>query len=397
VRQGQIAKGSEQMCRKPIKVLQVVRGVPGGGVEIRLLQLMRQIDREHIKFDFCALWPPSANSASFHDEVEALGGRVFPCRFLPNLPTFPLRFRRILRAGRYDVVHSHVGWPSGVVLCQASLEGVPARIAHSHNSDDLNPHSLLRNAWRAAMKACIQKYMTVGLAVSAEAAEFLFGPQWRSDPRFRLFRPAIDLEPFRAAPSREEARRELGIPVNAPVVGHVGQFVARKNHAFLLKVAVEVLKLRPEVRFLMVGDGPMRSQIEAMAGELGIEKSVILTGPRPDTDIPRLMPSAMDVFAFPSIEEGLPAVLVEAQAAGLRALASDAVPSEVGVVPGAVEFLSLSCGAKRWAGRLLRMLDSGRVDREIALRTLEQSDFNVRQSCRELTRMYEMCLARGRP
>jgi glycosyltransferase involved in cell wall biosynthesis len=373
------------MCREPIRVLQVVRAVPGGGADVWLLNVTRQIERERIKFDFCALWPPSA---TFHDEVEALGGRVFPCLFSTNSPTFPLRFRRILRAERYDVVHSHVGWPSGVVLCQASLEGVPARIAHSHTSSDFKPRSLLRNAWRAAMKAGIRKYATIGLAVSGMAAEFLFGPQWKSDPRFRLLRCGIDLEPFRTAPSREEARRELGIPVDAPVVGHVGRFVPEKNHAFLLEVATEVLKSRPEVRFLMVGEGPLGPQIETMARDLGIEKRVVFAGSR--SDVPRLMVSVMDVFAFPSIEEGFGIVLTEAQAAGLRCLVSDAVTAEASVVPGALEYLPLSKGAKHWAARLLIMLESGSVGREMALSTLEQTDFDIRQSCTELTRMYEL-------
>jgi glycosyltransferase involved in cell wall biosynthesis len=244
------------------------------------------------------------------------------------------------------------------------------------------------------MRAAIQKHATAGLACSAEAAQFLFGPQWRSDLRFRVFHCGINLEPFRSAALREEARRELGIPADAPVVGHVGQFIERKNHAFLLKVALEVLKLRPEVRFLMVGDGPLRPQIESMARASGIEKNVIFTGQR--SDIPRLMLSAMDVFAFPSIEEGLPIALTEAQAAGLRSLSSAAITFEAGVVPGAVEYLSLSEGPKPWAAHLLRMLESGSVERERALCTLEQSDFNIHQSCSELTRMYELRLAMRR-
>ena len=371
------------MGHEPIKVLQVVRAVPGGGAEDWLLKITKQMDRECIKFDFCALWPPSP---SFFHKVEELGGCVFVCLLSANLPTFPLRFRRILRAGRYHVVHSHVGWPSGIVLRQANLAGVPKRIAHSHNSDDLNPHSLLRNAWRAAMRAWIQKYSTAGLACSVAAAKFLFGPEWSSDPRFRVFHCGINLEPFRTAPSREEARNELGIPVEAPVVGHVGLFEPRKNQAFLLQVAREVLKARPEVRFLMVGDGQSRPKIEAMAREFGIEKSVVFTGQR--SDVPRLMLAAMDVFALPSIEEGLAIVLTEAQAAGLRSVASEAVPPEAAVIPGAVEHLSLSEGPKPWALCLLRLLERGRVEREVALRTLEQTDFNIRQSCADLSRMY---------
>ena len=375
------------MGHEPIRVLQVVRAILGGGAENWLLKVTSQIPREHIHFDFCVLWPPSKN---FCDEVEELGGRVYRCFLMKSLPTFPLRFRRILRAGYYDVVHSHAGWPSGLVLRQGKLEGVPTRIAHSHNSNDLNPSSLLRNAWRASMRAAIWKYATNGLACSVEAAKFFYGPQWRSDPRIRVFHCGINLEAFRTAPSREEARRELGIPADAPVVGHVGLFERRKNQAFLLQVACEVLKVRPEIRFLMVGDGPSRPQIKAMAREMGIEKNVVFTGQR--SDVPRLMLSAMDVFAFPSIEEGLAIVLTEAQAAGLRSVASSAIPVEAAVVPGAVEYLPLSEGPKPWAATLLRLLESGRLEREVALRTLEQTDFNIRQSCVELTRMYERAI-----
>jgi glycosyltransferase involved in cell wall biosynthesis len=371
---------------EPIQVLHVVRAVPGGGVETWLPKVMSQMDRDRVRFDFCALWPPSA---AFEDEIQALGGRVLTCLFSRHLPTFGLRFRRLLGRNSYDVVHSHVGWPSGLVLRQAHRSGVPGRIVHCHNSDDLNPRSLPWNAWRAAMRAMIRKYATVGLACSVKAAEFTLGPQWNSDPRFRVLHCGINLEPFRSGSSPGEVRMEFGIPADAPVVGHVGQFVERKNHAFLLEIAREVLRRRPEVRFLMVGEGPLRPRIESLARGFGIEKNVVFAGER--RDIPRMMLNAMDVLAFPSLEEGLPIVLTEAQAAGLRSLTSSAVTSEGDLLPGAVEHLPLSKSAACWATRLLDMMDRGPVRKETALHTLEQSDFNIRQSCRVLTGIYELC------
>jgi glycosyltransferase involved in cell wall biosynthesis len=113
----------------------------------------------------------------------------------------------------------------------------------------------------------------------------------------------------------------LGIPVDAPVVGHVGSFRPPKNHAFLLQIAAEVLKMRPDVRFLLVGDGPLRPQIEARARELGIAGNVIFTGVC--SDVPRVMLGGMDLFLFPSLWEGLPIVVVEAAASGLPVVASD--------------------------------------------------------------------------
>jgi len=368
---------------RPVRVLHVVRAVPGGGAEAWLLKATRQIGRDRIKSDFCCLWTPSA---TFRDEVAELGGRILLCPFGSSLPTFPWRFRGLLRAERYDVVHSHVGLPSGVVLREAMLEGIPKRIAHSHNSDDLHPRSPLRGAWRAVMRTAVQKCATSGLACSEAAARFLFGSQWRSDPRFRVLHCGINLDQFRTLPSREETRREFEIPVDAPVVGHVGLFEHRKNQAFLLQVGREILKVRPEVRFLLVGDGPMRPKIEAMAREFGLDKNVVFAGQR--SDVPRLMLSAMDVFALPSFEEGLAIVLTEAQAAGLHSLASSAVPAEASVVPGGVEQLSLSEGPKRWAATLLRLLQSGRLEKQMALDIIEQTDFNIQRSCSELTRIY---------
>jgi glycosyltransferase involved in cell wall biosynthesis len=166
----------------------------------------------------------------------------------------------------------------------------------------------------------------------------------------------------------------------------VGLFERRKNQAFLLQVGREILKVRPDVRFLLVGDGPLRPQIEAMAREFGMEENVVFAGQR--SDVPRLMLSAMDVFALPSVEEGLAIVLTEAQAAGLHSLASSAVPAEAGVVPGGLELLSLSDGPKPWATTLLRMLESGRLEKQAALGAIERTDFNIWQSCSELARMY---------
>jgi len=360
-----------------------VRAVPGGGAEAWLLKATRQFARARIKSDFCCLWTPSA---TFRDEVAELGGRILLCPFGSSLPTFPWRFRGLLRAERYDVVHSHVGLPSGVVLREAMLEGVPKRIAHSHNSDDLHPRSPFRGVWRAVMRTAVQRYATAGLACSKAAARFLFGSQWRSDPRFRVLHCGINLDQFRTLPSREETRREFEIPVDAPVVGHVGLFEHRKNQAFLLQVGREILKVRPEVRFLLVGDGPMRPKIEAMAREFGLDKNVVFVGQR--SDVPRLMLSAMDVFALPSVEEGLAIVLTEAQAAGLHSLASSAVPAEASVVPGGVEQLSLSEGPKPWAATLLRLLQSGRLEKQMVLDIIEQTDFNIQRSCSELTRIY---------
>ena len=379
------------MSTKTVRVLHIIGAMDYGGIETWLMHVLRHINRTKFQFDFCYTKP---EPGAYALEIEALGGRMVACLLKKSNPlSFARRFRSVLREGRYDVVHSHVHHFSGFVVRLAHQEQVPVRIAHCHNTSDGKGSGPSRILYHALMKHWIRKYATHGLAASQDAARALFGPNWQSDPRFRVLHCGIDLEPFRQEVSREPVRQELGIPLDAPVVGHVGRFVPQKNHTFLLEIAAEVVKLRTEVRFLLVGDGPLRPQIQAMARDLGIEKNVIFTGARPD--VPRLMLGAMDLFVFPSLWEGLGIVLVEAQAAGLRCVCSDAVPPEAAVVPDVVRYVRLSAGAGEWAAFVLRTLEYGRLREAGALELIAKGDFNVQKSCQDLIGLYGQVAGRG--
>jgi glycosyltransferase involved in cell wall biosynthesis len=359
-----------------------------GGIETWLMQVLRRIDRTKFQLDFCYT---GSKPGAYAPEIESLGGRMVACPLNRKDPIgFARRFRSLLRGAQYDIVHSHAHHFSGFVLRLARQEHVPVRMAHCHSTSDGKGTGLSRGLYHALMRHWIWRHGTHGLAASEDAAQALFGPNWRSDSRFRVLHCGIDLEPFRQPVSRAAVRQELGIPLDAPVVGHVGSFRPAKNHPFLLEIAAEVVKHRPDVRFLLVGDGPLRPQIEARARELGIAGNVIFTGVR--SDVPRLMLGAMDLFLFPSLWEGLPIVVVEAQAAGLRCLVSDTVTREVSVVPGAVEFLPLSVGAGEWSSRALQLLHYGRILSEVALGEVQRCGFNIERSADQLRTLYESAL-----
>src|SRR5207247_1780445 len=116
-------------------------------------------------------------------------------------------------------------------------------------------------------------------------------------------------------------RREMGFAPNELVIGHVGRFELQKNHDLLLRIHAEVLKLRPEARLLMIGEGSLLEASRATAAQLGIAGQVRFAGARPD--VARLMLGVMDVFVMPSSWEGLGLAAVEAQAAGLPSILSD--------------------------------------------------------------------------
>jgi glycosyltransferase involved in cell wall biosynthesis len=382
--EAQLANG---VTRRTIRVLHVLGSLNPGGVETWLMNVLRHIDRDRFALDFCTFGPEPGVLAP---EAERLGARVISCPKGKNIWSLGRRFRKILRAGHYDVVHSHVHYFSGVVLRWAAAEGVPACIAHAHTTNDGKPTGALRRAYRSQMRTWLLQNSTVCLAASRGAAS-LFGAAWESDPRCHVLYYGIDLLPFLVAVNRAEVRKELGIPSNAPVIGHAGRFVEAKNHRFLLQVAQEILNNRPNAHFLLVGDGPLREEIEPRARALARGDQIHFTGAR--SDVPRLLLAAMDVFLFPSLWEGLGLALAEAQAAGLPCLVSDAVPRDAVVIPELVHFCPLAKSAQVWARSVLTLLSQSPQDRNHCLSAFERSPFRVERSVERLSELYSESLA----
>lgn len=379
---------------KPIRVLHVVGAMNRAGTETWLMHLLRNIDGEHYYMDFLV---HSAQPSEYAEEIEALGSKVIPCLHPARPWRYARNLMRILKElGPYDVVHSHVHYFTGLLLYLARRAGVPVRIAHSH-SDTSRSDSMVgpaRQAYLGLMKHLIRSNATAGLAASYKAAPALYGPDWASDPRWRLLYCGIDLEPFRQKTDHGRVRAELSIPSNACVIGHVGRFHEAKNHSFLVEIASEIAKLEPHMRLLLVGDGPLRPQIEQKIAQLELSGKVIFTGVR--SDVPRLVSGAMDVFVFPSLYEGLGLALVEAQAAGVPCISSDVIPEEASVVGNLVRQMSLSRPPSAWADAVLAMRNVV-PDRSKALKDVERSVFNIETSANALCDFYTNSLLAMNP
>jgi glycosyltransferase involved in cell wall biosynthesis len=367
---------------RPLKILHTLGALNPGGIEIWLLSVLKSIDIKKIQFEFCTF---GSEADLYSDEVQRLGAVVHRCP-QSHLYSLGRRFRKILREGRYDVVHSHVHLFSGAVLRWAQIEKVPVRIAHSHTIDNPKPDRLLRRYYRGLMQSWILRHSTHGLAASQIAGKELFAEAWQQDNRFRVLHYGIDLALFQNEFNKDQIREELGIPVNAPVVGHVGRFVKSKNHHFLLKIAVDILKMRPDIHFLFVGDGPLKAEIEQQSRAMSICRNVHFPGNR--SDIPRLMQSCMDTFVFPSMWEGFGLVLIEAQAAGLSCVVSDTVSEETSIFNPRIFHLPLSIDSKEWAKVIINAFSLSPLAPEETLSVMEQSDFCIRQSSALLTQLY---------
>jgi glycosyltransferase involved in cell wall biosynthesis len=251
--------------------------------------------------------------------------------------------------GPYDCIHSHVHRFSGYILTLARLAGVPVRVAHSHTADKESDN---RHFYPFVMSILMDIGATAGLGVSEKATRALFGENWKVDPRWRVSHLGIDLEPFCCPVDSRSIRAEFGIPEHAIVVGHVGGFVPMKNHSFILEVAQQVCAANPEALFVFVGDGPLRKAMEIKAENLGIARHTRFIGVR--NDVVRILKGLIDLFLFPSLYEGFPVALMEAQAAGLRCFVADTISTEIDICPELITRLSLADGAYRWAESILK-------------------------------------------
>jgi glycosyltransferase involved in cell wall biosynthesis len=367
-----------------IRVLHVVHRLDRGGVETWLVHLLRQIDRSRFTFDFLV---HSAEPGAYDDEVRALGANIYPC-LSPSQPiAYARAFRKILREhGPYDVVHSHVQMFGGAVVRLAATQGVPVRIAHSHALPGLTPSKgWKRKAYLKLMRRWIERNATVRLAVSRASGDGIFAPGWESRTSASVLYCGIDLAPFFQPADATEIRADLKLPYDAFVVGHVGSFRPVKNHDFLVDIFAELLRREPCARLLLIGDGDERERIELHVSNQGLSDYIIFSGSR--SDVPRLMLGAMDVFVLPSLSEGLPLVGIEAQAAGLPTLLSDAVTNEVAVVPGLVRHLSLATSPAVWADALLEMR-AVRCRQPEALAKVAASPFNIAHGAARLEEIY---------
>jgi glycosyltransferase involved in cell wall biosynthesis len=330
-----------------MRILHVVGKLDRGGAETWLVQVLRHIDRDKFQMDFLV---HTNEPGAYDQEVRALGARILPC-FSPSKPTqYAQQFRQILRSyGPYDAIHTHVHHFSGYPLMLAASCGIPKRIAHSH-IDTRSAESTAgaaRKAYVAAMRLLTRQFATHGLAVSTVAGDDLFPKNWRTSSKWKLHHLGIDLDRFDIPADKISIRESMGIPENAFVVGHLGRFMEQKNHSFLVDIAHAIIQRDPRFIFLLIGDGPLRPAIVAKVAKYSIAKHFIFAGLR--ADVPRLMKGAMDLFLFPSLYEGLPLTLLEAQAAGLKCVVSDTVSTESDVIKSLIVRESLEKSADKWA------------------------------------------------
>lgn len=331
---------NEVTNKKRPKIMHVVFALDAGGIEILLMNLYRNLPKNQYDFVFLTY---KNKAFDFEPEVRSLGGRIIRAEVpkTGNRLSHFFHLYKIIKQERPDLIHCHTYYDSANVVTAAKLLGIKSRIVHSHTTQSF---STIRQRAYGILSLIIRNFSTKRLACSKPAGRALF----RNDD-FVVFPNGFAIEKyFHNTKTRSKIRKELKISPDQKVIGHVGRMAEVKNHIFLLETFKELVEKDDTYRLILVGDGPLKSQIKQKIAEYKISDKVIMLGSRNDVD--ELL-NAFDLFILPSTYEGLSSALVEAQVNGLVCVASDVVPSEADIT-NQVIFLSLSSGAKNWANKI---------------------------------------------
>ncbi len=317
---------------------------------------------------------------AYEPELEARGCRIFHlpqpsesfCAYMKNL-------KKLIRTYNYDVIHAHTMFNIGWAMLAGRLYGVPVRVAHAHSAL-AEKRSVKVRLYEALMRSFILSCATDRVACGVSAGERLYGRRAFGKKGITILN-GVDTRSFAYDADRRDAfRSQLGLR-DRFVIGHAGHLAAVKNQAFLIDLMPEILVRRPDAFLLLLGEGEDRHMLERKISEMGLGAYVRLTGNVRNVDDHL---NAMDVFAFPSLYEGMPLSVIEVQSNGLPCVISDSVPKDV-FLTDLIHPLPLADRAE-WVDAICH---AGRREPEKYASEMRRSGFDVSAAMRKIYEIYE--------
>jgi len=361
---------------EPIRVLHVVGNMDAGGMETLIMNWYRIIDREKVQFDFLV---HSKKTGFYEQEISQLGGKVYHLSFLDdkNFVSYVSSLKNFFCEHKeYKVLHGHHSSLGPIYLRVAKLYSIPCRISHSHIA---SYSKSLRGVVKYFITRYYGKFANTHLACSNAAGKYMYND--KTD--YKVVNNGIDVGKFAYSEAvRSRKRMELEI-ADEKVIIHVGRFFDQKNHGFLINIFSDLHKKAPETKLLLVGVGPLKCSIEEKVSKLGLNDAVRFLNNRDDVN--ELL-CAADMFLFPSLYEGLPLTLVEAQASGLPVVCSNTITEETRLTDF-YRIVDLAAPISVWTENVLEALRS-EVDREKAYMLVKNQGYDSRDVVLDMQDFY---------
>lgn len=357
---------------EPIRVLHIVTTMNRGGLETMLMNYYRNIDKSKIQFDFLL---HRSEKSDYEDEIKDLGGTIFRIQPLnPFSRSYREELDEFFKSHHYDIVHCHQDCLSSIALGIAKNNNVKIRIAHSHNA---NQDHNLKYIIKLYYKNKIYEEATHLLACGKEAGDWMYNGK-----KYIIMNNAIETNKFIYDEELRNKNRKMMNLNDKFVIGHIGRFNKQKNHEFIIDIFNELHKLNSNSRLVLVGTGELEEKIKEKVNRYSLNDFVIFYGL---CDKVHEILQSFDVFLFPSLYEGLPVTMVEAQASGLKCFISNKVPDQC-ILSDNVEILSLNDDPKRWANEINKY--SLGYERKNTLRDIENHNFDIKENAKWLEEFY---------
>jgi len=351
-----------------LRVLNVFGQMERGGAELRAVELAESFSPDHIRSDFLVL---SGLDGVLDDRVRAAGGDVVKCRLDPS---FVWKFYGLLRQRRYDVVHSHVHYFSGVILTLARLAGIRGRVSHLHTVRINDREDTRRRRIQLAVCRELIRWNATDIIAAGEAAMIAaWGRDWRSDSRCQVIYNSIRADRLSVTPTAG---------LGQPTIVNVASVKPLKNQLRLIQMLRRIVTRCPRVRLQLIGKeiGDYGHEVKRAAADAGFGDQVAFVG-EVDDAMPWL--AGADLMMLPSAWEGLPCAVLEACAVGTPVLASDLPGTrEIAQHLPLVHLLPLDADDDTWAAAAVRIIQEGKPDRATAVAYISRSPFVFEQSSR---------------
>jgi glycosyltransferase involved in cell wall biosynthesis len=375
-----------------LKIARIITRMDVGGAQRVVLYLSRDLDAtlfEQIVItgDGGVLLPQLREIPSIrHFLVPELSRRVAIAGLWTDLKAV-WKVRRILRKERPQIVHTHTPKAGIVGRWAARLAGVPG-IIHTFHGFGFNT---FQSSWRIRVYVAIERFTALITThfVAVSYQNRLRGQAYRIFPKERcsLIRSGIDFSKFQdAKPDKAQKKMELGFSPSDTIVGIVAAFTAHKALNYFVDVAGRLHPQFPQVKFVMVGDGELRPQIERQIAKLQMQSVVRLLGWR--SDIPEVL-STFDVFLLTSLWEGLPRALVESVLAGVPVVASDVDGVCEVIHDGENGFLVPAGDTEAMARGVGRLLQDDSLRRRMGAWRPSVSEFSLQKMLKDHSHLYK--------
>lgn len=362
------------------RILHVKECMRRRGSQAMIMSLYRAIDRTKYQFDFMVF---SEEECDYDEEIESLGGEIHRIKAKNWIGRVKEITELLKNNPQWETIHCHMLFANAFLIYAAYKAGVKQRVSHSHRISALKLNRFVSYVYHNISRLIQKKYSTDFLACNKAAGEYLFP----DNENVVILANAMDTEEIANYADENVGflRKEYNLPQDLIVLIKTVRFSPEKNHFFSIKIVKAMKENGVKVKLFLAGEGELKEEVENQVHQLNLDEEVVFMGLR--KDVHKFLGSA-DLMLVPSIHESFPVVLVESQSAGVPALVSDSVPSDVDLGLDLVFFESLKKSPEVWANHILKIISKTTPPKEKRIKILKEKGFDIDSSVKRLINIY---------